>query len=131
TGATSLDLGQGRGAYKGSLLELDRPAQTGVEGVCPLVHVVSIESEPSLQPAGVARPQAAGKDARLAPRLEQRLPNLNGSPRGHEDLEAVLARIAGAGDQCLDAARPIAADGSVGKAEVRQSSQVQTCGQDC
>ena len=101
--AGGLCRGERFGTHKGALTELDRPAQPGVERVGGLVHVVAVESQAGLQPAGVAGAEPAGKDTRVSAGLEQRPPDLDGVLGGNEELKAVLARVAGAGDEGSDA----------------------------
>src|SRR3546814_14305624 len=60
------------------------------------VDVGAVETKPRLKPQAVARAEADGEHLRIG---EQPLGKTHRVCRGHADLEAVLAGIAGAGDQ--------------------------------
>src|SRR3990172_4082395 len=75
-------------------LERDGPGQSGFERRGGFVHVRAIEIHPGLEPQRVARPEPAGRDAGLV----QHLPGKGGGRGRKNDLESVLAGVAGRGD---------------------------------
>ena len=79
-------------------VELHHPAEARLERRGLLVEVVAVERQPRLEAQRVARAQADRLAAGGAGRLEQRVPQRGGVLGVAEDLEAVLAGVAGAGD---------------------------------
>src|SRR5580700_9463026 len=73
-------------------IESHRPAQSGLQRMAALVHVVAVEIHAGLQTQRISRAEPGGCDALR----EQRLPRLGGLLRRQHDLEAVLAGISGA-----------------------------------
>ena len=61
-----------------------------------VVDLVAVEAEPRLEPQTVARAETDGQQPAVAPGREQPVPDPLGVRRRHEDLEAVLASVAGA-----------------------------------
>ena len=80
-----------------------RSASTGEVG---LVDVVAVEAEARLEPQRIARAEADRLHLGLG---QQRVARAAGRVRRDRDLEAVLARVAGAGDVAPDAADRAAA----------------------
>ena len=73
--------------------------EAGLEHRRRLVDVVAVQPHRGFEAQRVARAEAARDDVGRPARLEQRLPHAVGHVRRHEDLEAVLAGVAGARDR--------------------------------
>ena len=80
------------------LVQLGRPPETGLDGVGRLVDVVPVEREPGLEPQGVARPEPDRDDAGRRAGGHEPRPDLGSAIVVDEDLEPVLAGVAGARD---------------------------------
>ena len=76
-------------------LHRNRPRQPRLEGMSLLIHVVAIQVHAGLEPKRVARAEAA----RCNTGGIQLAPDAHGILRGNHDFEAVLAGVAGAGDE--------------------------------
>src|SRR5205085_4606823 len=76
------------------LVELHDPAEARLERRVLLVHVVAVQAKRDLEPQRVARAEAARHRALF----DERVPQLAGAVGRNEDLESVLAGVAGAGD---------------------------------
>ena len=74
---------------------LHAPAEAGLDRAARLHQVVAVEVKADLEPQRVARAQARGLDAGL----EQRVPDRGRVLGGDQQLDAVLARVAGAADE--------------------------------
>jgi hypothetical protein len=74
----------------------DRPAEPGLDRGCRLVNVVPVKAEPGLEAQRVAGAKANRPDFRLS---KQHLSNRRRIISPQRNLEAVLAGVAGAGDQ--------------------------------
>lgn len=85
------------------LLELHHPAQTGVERRQRGRQLVAVQRHARLQAERVPAGQTARDQPRGLARPGQCLPQPDGVLRLHEQLEAVLAGVAGARDQRRDA----------------------------
>src|SRR4051812_33613598 len=81
-------------------LALAAPAEAGLDRVAVLREVVAVEVEADLEAQGVARAQARGLGAAVA---RERVPHPGRAVRRDQQLDAVLARVAGARDEALDA----------------------------
>src|SRR5256886_15310436 len=79
-----------------AFVELHSPTETGLVRVDGLVHVVAPQSQRGLEPGGIARAQPGGQHALAASVLEERIPHVTDILRRDEQLEAVLAGVAGA-----------------------------------
>ena len=87
-------------------LALDHPAEAGLERRVLLVDVVAVEGEARLEAQGVARAEADRLEARAAAAVEERVPQARRrSAACDEQLEAVLAGVAGARHVDVDARR--------------------------
>src|SRR5258707_682416 len=89
------------------------PAGPGLGWVDGLVDVVAVERVLHLEPQRVARPEPDRLDPVPAPRLEERGPEPLGLAGRHVQLEAVLAGVAGAGDEAGDPGHLAAGEGIV------------------
>src|ERR671937_1360702 len=78
--------------------EADGPLQGGLERIGLCVHVHAVQPHPGLQPEGVARAQSRRLQPVTLARLEQRCPKPGSFGIAAEELEAVLAGIAGPGE---------------------------------
>ena len=85
-----------------ALVQLHDPAQPGLERRGGVVDLVAVERVAHLQPQRVAGAQPD----RLGAGPDQRLPDLRRVPLPAVQLEAVLAGVAGAGDEALGAGHP-------------------------
>ncbi len=95
---------QGLAAHEVALLlELHDPAESGVEGRQGGAQLVPVQRHARLEAQRVAAGQPARDQAGALARLGQGLPQLDGVLRLHEQLEAVLAGVPGAGDEGRDA----------------------------
>src|SRR6185437_3409491 len=74
------------------------PGQARLDGVRGLVDVVAVEREPGLEAERVARGEAARGEPEGPAEVEQGAPDLRGPAGRAEELDAVLPRVAGAGD---------------------------------
>ena len=97
-------LGGPGGARRGDRLGADEarlllaaPAEAGLDRVAVLGEVVAVEVEADLEPQGVA----GGEPGRHGPRLDQRRPQRRRRARLDQDLDPVLARVAGPADERL------------------------------
>src|SRR5262249_47327061 len=84
--------GEGLTPDESASAELDHPAETGLARRGRLVDVVAVQAQPRLQAQRVARAEATRFGAGARQRFEDRA----GVGRLAEDLEAVLAGVAGA-----------------------------------
>ncbi len=86
---------------KSPLSSLSQRVEAGFEDVDLFRDFVAVEAHARFEAQRVARAQAAGPDAELRARFEQRVPHLHGGGLvgGDVDLEAVFAGVAGARDQ--------------------------------
>ena len=80
----------------------DDPGQAGLDRAGQFVEVVAVEAKPGLQPQRVAGAEADRDDLRL---LDQAVGQGFGLVGGNRNLEAVLAGVAGAGNQAVDRRR--------------------------
>src|SRR5208337_3807381 len=87
-------------AALGATALLNRPGERGLDRINGLVELVAIEAEPRLEPKRIARAESDRCDAGLS---QQDAGEHVGPRGGKRDLVPVLARIAGAGDEGLDA----------------------------
>jgi hypothetical protein len=94
-GAEALDR---RAPHEIPLGRLDDPAEPSLEWTGGLVDVIAVERELHLEPERVAGAEADRLDAVAVARLDQCAPERLGAGRGRVELEAVLARITGPGD---------------------------------
>ncbi len=83
-----------------SLTTRPRPASYGF---VVAVELVAVERHAGLEPQRVAGAEADRHEAQRPAGLEQRVPELGGAVVLDEDLEAVLAGVAGPGDEGRDA----------------------------
>ena len=74
---------------------LAAPAEAGLDRVAVLGEVVAVEVEADLEAQGVAGAEADRRGAGFG----QRVPDRRRALRRHEQLDPVLARVAGAGDE--------------------------------
>src|ERR1700722_9215194 len=82
---------------------LNGPFQRALDRCRLEVEIVAVETKPGLKPQTVARP----KPDRQYICVRQQFPGKTfGGVRGHRNLKAVLAGIAGAGDEAVDAGKP-------------------------
>src|SRR4029079_6386517 len=94
---------EGRPAHEvPRLVQLDDPPETGLVRVRRRVELVAVEGHPGLEPERVAGTEPDRGDALVLARFHQGIPELGGPGRVDEDLEAVLAGVAGAGDEGRD-----------------------------
>ena len=100
--AARLLLAQGGRTDEVVLLPADDPVQVRFDRGRGLVDVVAVEAHARFEAEGVARAEAARDDVDGLARLEQREPHLVGLRGRDEDLEAVLAGVAGARDGRAD-----------------------------
>src|SRR5579875_2615191 len=77
------------------------PREPGLPGRHVLVHVLAVQVHPRFEPQGVARAQTGGAHARRG----QRVPQRHRVGLRHDDLEAILAGVAGARHEQRHAAR--------------------------
>ncbi len=94
---------------------LAAPAEAGLDRIAVRAHVVAVQVEADLEPERVAGAEAAGRH----PGREQLPPELGRIVGGEEDLDAVLARVAGAADERVGH-RPRRAGPSASAAEARR-----------
>ena len=87
-------------------LEMDEAAQARLEGVGLPVELVAVERHASLEAQCVPGAEAAGHETRGGTCREQGVPEARPLVPGDEELEAVLARVAGARDQGRARRRP-------------------------
>ncbi len=80
-------------------LALAAPAEAGLDRVVVLVEVVAVEVEADLEAERVSGAEAGWSRAVL----RERVPDLRGSIRRDQQLDAVLACVAGAGHEAADA----------------------------
>src|SRR5262249_44736722 len=95
-GARALD---GGAADEIALGGLDHPAQACLERIGGLVDVVAVERELHLEPESVAGAETNRLDPVASPFVQERVPEGHAPLRGYVELEAVLARVARAGDE--------------------------------
>ncbi len=95
-----LDAGGAREAAFRAAALLDRPGQASLDRRRGGVDVVAVEAEPGLEAQAVAGAEADRLHARIGQKL---LRQGNGIGALHRDLDAVLARVAGARDMGPDA----------------------------
>src|SRR5439155_17937493 len=81
------------------LVELAGPAEARLDRVGGLVDVVPVERKARFEAERVAGTEADRLDALLGTPREQPVPDPGGVRVRHEDLEAVLARVPGAGQR--------------------------------
>jgi hypothetical protein len=96
-GARGLAREQRLAADEVALLELDRPAEPGLERVGGLVDLVAVEREARLEPERVAGAEPDGLDAGRLAEAQELAPDGGRVVPGAEELEAVFARVARAG----------------------------------
>ena len=103
----ALTFGQRFAADEVALVELHGPAQAGLVRVDRLVHVVAVQAQRGLEARRVARAQA-GRQHAAARRPCSRIASQTSPTRSDvdEELEAVLARVAGARDHRRGRPRP-------------------------
>src|SRR5262249_33845936 len=82
-----------------ALAHLDDPAEVRFPGRDRIVDVVAVERHLRFEPQRVARAQPARQDTVAAPLLEELAEESRGVLGAAVDLEAVLARVAGARDE--------------------------------
>ena len=73
-------------------------AQAGLERVDLLGKLVAVQGHAGLQPQGIAGAEAGGHDAQRLAQFHQHFPHAQGDAGAEAQLEAVLARVAGAAD---------------------------------
>ena len=106
-------------------VQLHDPAEARLERRGLVVEVVAVERQPRLEAQRVARAQAHGLAADGGGGLEQRGPTARAaSPARAEDLEAVLAGVAGAGDPDRRRPRPRASARTAKRAQRRRAATV-------
>ena len=111
---------QGRPADEvARLVQPDDPAQARFERVHGPVELVAVEGHAGLQAQRVAGTQPDRHEPDAPARLHQRVPQGRGGVPRHEQLEAVLAGVAGPGEQGIRAGHP-----GLGDAVVAQGAQV-------
>src|SRR6266568_3694618 len=101
--SNGLDALEGVAADKVALVQLHGPAQARFVWVDRLVHVVAPQPQRRLEPGRVASAQAGRKHAGRFAMAQDGVPCLANLLAADEQLEAVLARVAGARDQRVDA----------------------------
>ena len=102
SGALSASAGERRTPDEvAGLVELDRTAEARVVRRRLGGQLVAVQRHAGLKAQRVARGQPAGPQV-VAARLGHRLPDRHGVARGDEQLEAVLAGVAGPRDQRVD-----------------------------
>ena len=84
-------------------LPADDPSQIGLEHGRGLVDVLAGQVHAGLEPQRVARAKADRHDAGVGACFENRIPHALGRCRRNEQLEAVLARVAGSRDDAAHA----------------------------
>src|SRR5262249_19004124 len=92
-----LHLLDGRAPDEVALPHLHRPRKAGLDGVRGLVDLVAVEREARLQPQRVARAEPGRLEAERAPDLHELPEEAGRVVPGAEHLDAVLARVPGAG----------------------------------
>ena len=108
------------------LAELDHSTEARLERGRVGAQLVAVERHPGLQAQRVAGAEPDRNDAGRSARLHQGIPDAAGGGDLHEDLEAVLARVAGAGDEGRHAGHAPLADrvvAQIGDRNVRQRRQ--------
>src|SRR5207247_9117868 len=96
-----------------AFVELHSPTEAGLGRVDILVHVVAPQSQRGLEPGGIARSQPGGQHALAASVLEERIPHVTDILRRDEQLEAVLAGVAGAWDVSVHPGDSVFAESAV------------------
>ena len=98
--AFGLNRQQGVAADEVAFIELEPAREAGFEDINIFRDFVAVEAHAGFEAEGVARAQAAGADAELRARVEQRVPRVGGGGfvGRNVELEAVFAGVAGAGD---------------------------------
>src|SRR5258708_2395234 len=119
TRSFGLDLLQRVAADEVALAQLHGPSQSRLVGVDGLVHVVAPQAQRGFESGRVACAESSREDAGRPAVLEDRVPCRAHLVAADEQLEAVLARVAGARDERVDA-RHVA----VAKTEVRNPVEV-------
>src|SRR6185503_16452329 len=94
--ALGLLLGEHIAPEERSLVELDGPAEAGLERRGRVVDVVAVQRQLRLEPQRVARAEADRQAAERLRGVEQRRPQADRVGARARELEAVLARVAGA-----------------------------------
>src|SRR5436190_14033231 len=74
---------------------LAAPAKPGLDGASAFAQLVAVEAEADLEPERVARAEAGGR----CPRVYQRVPHPGSGSGVEQQLEAVLAGVAGSAHQ--------------------------------
>ena len=115
-GSLLLHLEEGLATSEVALIQLHRPAQTGLVGVRLLVHVIAVEAQSRLQPADIPRRQPGRRGAGR----QQAVPHGRRALGGEIELETVLAGIA----RTRDCRRP-ARDLSLDHSEVGDRGQIE------
>ena len=92
-------LNAGKAAFHATAL-LDRPGERRLDGIDALIELVAIEAEPRLEPERVAGAEPDRGDAKLSQKEARK--HVGARP-GKRDLVPVLAGVARAGDEGLDA----------------------------
>ena len=81
----------------------DDPPQIGFEDRGRLVDVLTGQVHSRLEAQRVSRAKADGHDTNFGARLEDRIPHALGRRRRNEELEPILAGVAGSGDDASHA----------------------------
>ena len=102
------------------LVEADDPAQVRLVGIRGRVEVVAVERHAGLEAQGVAGAEADRDEPVGRSGGEHRVPQLAGAGSLHEDLEAILAGVAGPRDKGRNARH-----GSFGDPVVADAGQVE------
>src|SRR5215467_2383232 len=90
---------QGLATDKGSFLQIDKVPQAGFQRSPRFREVCTIERIASLQPQSVSGTESAGLDPEWPSELKESLPDRRGCRRRTENLETVLARVPGPGNE--------------------------------
>src|SRR5438552_408872 len=105
---------EGVAADKVALVQLHRPPQARLIRIHGLVHVVAPQPERRLQPGCIAGAQAGRQHARRLAMAQDGVPCLGNPLAADEQLEAVLARVSGAGDEGVDPGHVAVPESKVG-----------------
>src|SRR5438445_11521492 len=100
--ALRFDALQGVAADEVAFVQLHGPSQAGLVWVDRFVHVVAPQTESCLEPGRIPGTEAGRKHACRSAMAQDGVPCFAEALAADEELEAVLARIAGARDQSVD-----------------------------